>query len=76
MGMQGIRTASPSKGPDKIVASIMYSILVFFTASRVPLQSFGGLIFRKSIIGTPIFSCITCGVNPGRSREFKIQMDN
>jgi len=54
MGMRGIRTASPSKGPVKIVSSITFSI-VFFTASRVPLQSFGGLIFRNSIIGTPIF---------------------
>ena len=46
MGMRGIRIASPSKGPVKIVASIRFSIvLFFFTASRVPLQSFGGLIF-------------------------------
>jgi len=35
------------------------------------LQSFGGLIFRNSIIGTPIFSFSVCGENPGRSRESK-----
>ena len=69
--MRGIRIASPSKGPVMIVASIKFSFFFFFTASRVPLQSFGGLIFRNNIIGTPIFSCSTCGGNPGRSREFK-----
>ena len=69
--MRGIRTASPSKGPVKIVASITFSIVFFFTASCVPFQSFGGFMLRNNIIGTPIFSCSTCGGNPERSTEFK-----
>ena len=33
-GMRGIRTASPSKGPVKIVASITFSIVFFYGKSR------------------------------------------
>ena len=54
MRRQGIRTASPSEGLVKIVASITFSIVFFFAASPVPLLSFGGLIFRKMIIVTPM----------------------
>ena len=34
MGMLGIRTASPSKGPVKIVASITFSLFFFYGKSR------------------------------------------
>ena len=63
-------TSSPLKGPVKIVASTTL-LINFFTASRVPLQSFGWLIFHNMIIGTPIFYCSTCGGLLGRPSEFK-----
>ena len=73
--MRRIRTASPSKGPVKIVAFITFSMF-FFTASRVPLQSFGGLIFRNSIVGTSIL-VVARGVETlGDPGNLKIQMDN
>ena len=34
LGMRGIRTASPSKGPVKIVASFRFSIVIFYGKSR------------------------------------------
>ena len=53
--MRNIRTASPSEGSFKIVASItFYIVFFFFTASRVPSQRLGGLIFCNSIIGFAI----------------------
>jgi len=45
-------------------------------ASRVPLQSFGGLIFRNSIVGTSIL-VVARGVETlGDPGNLKIQMDN
>lgn len=70
VGMRGMKTSSPLKGPVKIVAS-MKLIFKSFTASRVPLQSTGGLIFRSIKIGTPTLNFSSCGGNPGRSSAFK-----
>jgi hypothetical protein len=50
--MRGMRTSSPFKGSVKIVASTTL-LINFVTASRVPLQSFGWLIFHNNnAIGT------------------------
>ena len=74
--MPGIRAASPLKGPVKIVASISFSIVFFFTASQVPLQSFVGLIFRNNIM-VRLF-LVVAGVEEtlGDPGNLKIQMDN
>ena len=53
--MPGIKTSSPLKGPVKIVAS-MALLINAFIASRVPFQSLGWLIFRRTIIGLAIFN--------------------
>ena len=72
--MRGIRTASPSKGPVKIVASITFSIVFFFTASRVPLQSFGGFL---KVLLVRLFLFVARVVETLKDpRNLKIQMDN
>ena len=72
--MRGIRTASPSKGPVKIVASITFSNVCFFTASRVPLQSFGGFMLRNKV---RLFLVVARVVETLKDpRNLKIQMDN
>lgn len=68
--MQGMSTSSPLKRLVKIVAS--KTLLINFTASRLPLQSRDWLILRKMIIGMPpISNRITCGSIPDGSSEFK-----
>ena len=52
IGIRGMTTSSPLKGPVKIVVCMM-SVINFFTGIRVSLQSLGWLIFPYMIIGTP-----------------------
>ena len=75
MGMGGIRTASPSKALSRLWPLLRFP-LFFFKASRVPLQSFGGLIFLNSIIGTPILVVARVMETLGDPGNLKIQMDN
>ena len=70
IGIRGKSTSSPLNFPFKIVASMML-FMSLFTESLVPLQSRGGLMLRRRIIGTPIFNVKACGGMPGKSREFK-----
>ncbi|GFU32387.1 hypothetical protein TNCV_2009261 [Trichonephila clavipes] len=67
IGIRGSRTSSPLNFPVKIVASITLFI-IFLTESLVPLQSRGGFMFRRSMMGTPIFNVGTCG---GMPRQIK-----
>ncbi|GFU51416.1 hypothetical protein TNCV_1273781 [Trichonephila clavipes] len=53
--IRGNRTSSPLNFPVKIVASITLFI-IFLTESLVPLQSRGGFMFRRSMMGTTIFN--------------------
>jgi len=55
IGVLGISTSSPVKFPFKNVASMILFIIVF-TVSLVPLQSRGGLMFRRKMIGTLNFN--------------------
>jgi hypothetical protein len=45
----------------------------FLTESLVPLQSRGGLMFRRRMMGTPIFNVKTCGGMPGMSAGLLFQ---
>ncbi|GFV09943.1 hypothetical protein TNCV_4884771 [Trichonephila clavipes] len=76
--IRGNRTSSPLNFPVKIVASITLFI-IFLTESLVPLQSRGGFMFRRSMMGTPIFNVIECAVaclaNQANS-EFSWIVDN
>ncbi|GFS58902.1 hypothetical protein TNCV_4271611 [Trichonephila clavipes] len=68
----------PLNFPIKIVASIPLFI-IFLTESLVPLQSRGGFMFRRSMMGAPIFNVRTCGGMPGKSKriqEFSWIVDN
>lgn len=64
-------TSSHLKGPVNIVASTTLPSNFFKISSRLPLQSFGWLIFRIMIIGMPIFNRNTYGSIHVRSSEFK-----
>jgi hypothetical protein len=68
--MRDNSTYLPLKFPFKIVGSIMLFIN-FFTEGLVPLQSQGGLIFRRRMMGMPNFNVRTCGGIPGQLNEFK-----
>ena len=69
IGMHGNRK-SPLNFPFKMIAS-MILFIIFLTESLVPLQSRGGFMFRRRIIGRPIFNVKMCGGMPGKSSEFK-----
>jgi hypothetical protein len=45
----------------------------FLTESLVPLQSRGGLMFRRRMMGTPIFNVKTCGGLPDMSAGLLFQ---
>ena len=77
--MRGIRTASPSKGPVKIVASITFSIVFFFFLRQVAChcKALVGLCYVIILLLVRLFLFVARVVETLKDpRNLKIQMDN
>ena len=74
--MRGIRTASTSKGPVKIVASITFSIVFFLRQVACHCKALEGLCF-VTILLVRLFLVVARVVETlGDPRDLKIEMDN
>ena len=74
--MRGMRTASPSKGRVKIVASITFSIVVFLRQVACHCNALVGLCY-VTILLVRLFLVVARMVETLKDpRNLKIQMDN